>query len=109
MLNYSEVGVMAFCSIMNVINLKLQLELNNKSASAMCISIISLGLFYTALYVLSDQKLSIQLKDDLAGTLPEHLMNIRSVIVVLTTTVLVLTPELISNIVREVQLHESLI
>jgi hypothetical protein len=75
----------------------------------MCISIISLGLYYTALYVLSDQKLSILLKDDLAGAFPEHLLNIRSVIIVMTTTVLVLTPEIIQNITREIELHESLI
>jgi uncharacterized membrane protein len=70
MVDYNVSGVFAFCLIMVVINIKLQLDLNNKSAAAFFISLLSFGIFYAAVRTLSVEAVSIYLNDDLGGTIP---------------------------------------
>jgi uncharacterized membrane protein len=71
MVDFHVSGVFAFCLIMIVVNIKLQLDLNNKSAAAFFVSLVSFGIFYSAVRALSVGEVSIFFNDDLGGTLPQ--------------------------------------
>ena len=95
MVDFNVSGVFAFCLIMVVVNIKLQLDLNNKSAAAFFVSLVSFGILYSAARVLSIGKVSIFFNDDLGGTLPQMLLSMRAAVYGILATLLVLLPDIL--------------
>lgn len=97
MVDYNVSGLFAFCVIMIVVNIKLQLDLNNKSAVAFFVSLVSCGIFYAAARVLSLNEVSIFLNDDLGGAVPTMLKTFRAFFYGVLATFLVLLPNIIKR------------
>ena len=95
MVDFNVSGLFAFCLIMVVINIKLQLDLNTKSAAAFFVSLVSFGIFYSAARALSIGQVSIFFNDDLGGTLPQMLFSMRAVVYGILATLLILLPEIL--------------
>lgn len=97
MVDFNVSGVFAFCLIIVVVNIKLQLDLNKKSAAAFFISLVSFGILYSAARVLSIEKVSIFFNDDLGGTLPQMLLSMRAAVCGILATLLVLLPDILKK------------
>ncbi len=97
MVDFNVSGVFAFCLIMVVVNIKLQLDLNNKSAAAFFVSLVYLGILYSAARVLSIEEVSFFYNDDLGGTLPGMLISMRAAVYGILATLLVLLPDILKK------------
>jgi len=95
MVDLNVSGLFAFCLIMLIVNIKLQLDLNNRSPSAFFISLLSFGIFYAAARALSVESISVFLKDDLGGVVPQMLMTFRAFVVGVLATCFILLPDIL--------------